>query len=152
MKTFSLQQRGLGALTIIIFLVLLGLLGVYMNSMTTLSSLNTSASAGAMQAWFAARSGAEWGIYQALNRPACTCGSNCCAAGTAISGATINFSGGGTNNYQATLGCSETPLNEGGTDYCVYDIGVTATFGNQGDVTFARRRLDVTITDKSAPP
>lgn len=152
MKTFPVKQRGLGALTIIIFLVLLGLLGVYMNSMTTLSSLNTSASAGAMQAWFAARSGAEWGIYQALNRPACTCGSNCCAAGTAISGATINFSGGGTNNYSASLDCSETSLNEGGTNYCVYDIGVTATFGNPGDVTFARRRLEVTITDKSAPP
>ena len=152
MKTFPLQQRGLGALTIIIFLVLLGLLGVYMNSMTTLSSLNTSAAAGAMQAWFAARSGAEWGIYQALNRPACTCGSNCCAAGTSISGATINFSGGGTNNYSASLNCSETPLNEGGTNYCVYDIGVTATFGTPGDVTFARRRLEVTITDRSAPP
>ena len=122
MKTVSSQQRGIGALTIIVFLVLLGLLGVYMNSMTTLSSLNTSASAGAMQAWFAASSGAEWGIYQALNRPACTCGSNCCAAGTAINGATINFSGGGTSNYRASLDCSETPQNEGGTNYCVYDM------------------------------
>lgn len=147
-----MREQGLGALTIIIFLVLLGLLGVYMNSMTTLSTLNTSASAGSMQAWFAARSGAEWGIYQALNRPACTCGSNCCAAAPSIGGATINFSGGGTNNYQAVLDCNETPENEGGTAYCIYDIGVTASAGSPGEVTYARRRLELTITGKNAPP
>jgi len=151
MNTMYKYQRGIGALIIIILIVLISLLGVYMNSMTTLSSLNTSASAGAIQAWFAARGGAEWGIYQALNRPACTCGSNCCAAGTAISGASINF-GGGANNFQASLDCSETPVNEGGTNYCVYDIGSTATFGNPGDVTFARRRIQVTVTDRNAPP
>lgn len=151
MKSMPEFQRGIGALTVIVLVVLISLLGIYVNSMTTLSSLNTSASAGAMQAWFAARSGAEWGIYQALNRPACTCGSNCCAAGTAISGASLSF-GGGASSYQADLDCSETPVNEGGTSYCIYDIGATATFGNPGDVTFARRRIQVTVTDKSAPP
>jgi len=152
MNTRRINQRGFGALTILVLMVLISLLGVYVNSMVTLSSLNSSASAVGIQAWFAARSGAEWGIYQALNRPACTCGSNCCSAGTSISGATLNFSSGGLSGYQDTLDCSETPVDEGGTNYCIYDIGSTATFGSPGDITYARRRLQVTVTGKNAPP
>lgn len=151
MKAFIKKQHGIGAMAILILIVLISLLAVYINTVTTLSSLNISSSAGAIQAWFAARSGAEWGIYQSLNRPACTCGSNCCSAAPAISGATLNF-GGGASNYQATVDCSETPVDEGGTNYCIYNIGVTATFGNPGDVTFARRRVNVTVTGKNAPP
>ena len=152
MKTMHKFQRGIGALTIIVLVVLISLLGVYVNSMVTLASLNSSASAGGIQAWFAARSGAEWGIYQALNRPACTCGSNCCSAATSISGATLNFSSGGLSGYQDTLDCSETPVDEGGTNYCIFNIGSTATFGSPGEVTYARRRVRVTVTGKNAPP
>ncbi len=152
MKKLPDKQKGVGAIAIVLVVVLLSLVGVYMSSMSTLSILNTASSGTTIQAWFAARSGVEWGIHQALNRPPCTCGTNCCSSGTAINGATLNFTGGGSDNFQAVLDCDETPLDEGGVSYCIYDIGVTATFGTPGDVTFARRRIEATVTERNAPP
>ena len=145
-------QRGLGAITVIILIVLFSLIGAYMSTLSTSSTMNTILSGGSIQAWFASRSGVEWAVHQALNRPACVCGgTTCCSAGTSIDGAVINFSGGGTNGYQANIDCSETSLTEGADSYCVYNIGVTATRGTVGQETYAARRIEVTVTDRNAP-
>jgi len=146
----SVKQQGIGAIGVVILIVLFALIGAYMSSMTTLSVLNTAGSASAIQAWFAARSGVEWGVYQALNRPACTCGADCCTACNSIDGAAIDFNG-AADNFGADLSCSETAQNEGGVDYCIYNIEATAEFGAPGDVIFARRRVRVTVTDRDAP-
>ncbi len=146
------SQRGLGAITVIVLIVLFSLIGAYMSTLSTMSTMNTILSGGSIQAWFASRSGVEWALHQALNRPACVCGGNtCCSAGTAIDGAVINFTGGGMAGYQANIDCSEISLTEGSDNYCVYNIGVTATRGIVGEETYVARRIEVTVADRSAP-
>ncbi len=145
-------QHGQGAIAVIILIVLFSLIGAYMSTLSTSSTMNTILSGGSIQAWFASRSGVEWAVHQALNRPVCVCGgTTCCSAGTAIDGATINFTGGGTLGYQANIDCTETSLTEGSNNYCIYNIGVTATRGSAGAETYVARRIEVTVTDLNAP-
>jgi len=145
-------QKGLGAITVIVLIVLFSLVGAYMSTLSTSATMNTILSGGAIQAWFSARSGVEWAVHQALNRPACACGgTTCCSTAPAIDGAVINFTGGGASGFQANVGCSETSLTEGASSYCVYNIDVTASRGSAGEVTYAARRIEVTVTDRNAP-
>jgi len=152
MKKKKSIQHGFGAITVIILIVVFSLIGAYMSTLSTGSTMNTILSGGSIQAWFASRSGVEWAVYQALNRPACVCGgTSCCTAGTSIDGAVINFAGGGTAGYQANIDCNESSLSEGSVNYCVYNIGVTASRGNTGEETYVARRIEVTVTDRNAP-
>ena len=66
MKIMKKWQRGFSAIVAVILIVLLALIGGYMATMTSVSSINTTVSAGTMQAWFAARSGIEWAVQQAV--------------------------------------------------------------------------------------
>ena len=145
------KQKGATAITVLVLVVLFSLVGVYMGSLTTLSSLNTMLSGGSIQSWFVARSGVEWAVHRSLNRPACTCATDCCTTAPAIDGAVINFVDMGTNGYTATISCADTALQEGSDNYCVYDLGITATRGSPGDETFASKTINITVTDRNAP-
>lgn len=152
MKVLRKVQRGLGAITVIILIVLFSLVGAYMSTLSTTATMNTVLSGGSIQAWFASRSAVEWAVHHALNRPPCGCGgTTCCTAAPAIDGAVINFTAGGMNGYRATIDCSESGLSEGSSNYCVYNIGVLATRGTAGDETYVSRRIEVTVTDRNAP-
>jgi MSHA biogenesis protein MshP len=151
MRLFNGKQKGFSAIIAVVLIVLFGLLGGYMATLSTVSVFNTAQSAGSMQAWFAARSGAEWAVYQALNR-ACTCGTDCCSTGTSgteinINGAVVSFDSGELNGYQATLSCSESAVSEGGSNYCVYNLGVNAERGSSGSITYVSRQINLSITD-----
>ena len=152
MRGLLSRQKGLGAISVIVLVVLFALLAAYMSTLSTNATMKTVLSGGSIQAWFASRSGIEWAVHHALNRPACVCGgTTCCSAGTAIDGATLNFTAGGTSGYQANIDCSETARTEGSISYCVYNIGVSASRGTAGDETYVSRRIEVTVTDRSAP-
>lgn len=141
------KQKGFSAIIAVVLIVLFALLGTYMATLSTIGSLNTTQSLGSMQTWFAAKSGAEWAVHQALH-PAvpCTCGTDCC---TAINGATISFSTSGTiNGFQSTItACSDAPYTEAGSSYCVYNVSVSATRGSPGDMTYLSRNLNFSVTD-----
>jgi Tfp pilus assembly protein PilX len=143
------MQKGVSAMIALVLIVLFALLGTYMSTLSTIGSLNTTQSLGSMQAWFAARSGAEWAVHQALNRPVCTCGTDCCTAAPSISGATISFSASGAiNGFQSTItGCGDAPYTEAGSSYCVYNVSVSATRGSPGDITYLSRNLNFSVTD-----
>ena len=153
MKTVSrILQRGFGGITVLVIIVLFSLIGAYMASMSTLASLDTMLSGGSIQSWFAARSGVDWAVYQALNR-SCTCGTNCCSTAPAINGTSLAFTEGGLAGFDADISCSESasPVLEGTDSYCVYNIGVTASRGNPGQETYISRRVSVTVSDRDAP-
>lgn len=141
------RQSGFSAIMAIIYVVLFAILGTFILTFSTISSLNTSQSLGSMRAWSAAKSGAEWAVYQALNRPACTCGTNCCTTGTAIDGASITFTTAGLNDFVSTVSCADTSVTEASTSYCVYNLGVLATRGTAGDLTFVSRNINLSVTD-----
>ena len=147
----SVKQRGFSTIIAIVMVVLLALLGISMSTLTTTSFINTTSSQLGIQSWFAARSAVEWAVHTAVNQ-SCTCGTNCCSS---INGVSINFSAGGLDgfdaSFDATSGCTEVPLTEAGTDYCVYQFDVFGTHGTAGDMTYAARRIKISMTDNNAP-
>lgn len=147
MKLFNKKQSGVTAIMALIYIVLFAMLGGYMLTLSTTSSLSASQSLGSMRAWFAAKSSVEWAAYQADNRPACTCGVNCCTVAPAIGGVAINFTEGGLDNFQSTMACAETPITEAATDYCVYDLSIRARRGVPGNLIYVSRSVNVSITD-----
>ncbi|MCZ6803360.1 MAG: hypothetical protein O7D86_05345 [Proteobacteria bacterium] len=155
MRIDHLTQKGFSAIMAVVMILLLALLGGYMATLTTIGSLNTTQSLSAVQAWFAARSGVEWGAYQVLNNQSCI----------GFPGALINPAGGAVN-FNVTVTCT---LNNGGgavasidegagpppapivNPYNVYAITATATRNNLGDVTYASRTINVSLFDRNAP-
>ena len=131
------NQNGFSAIAAVVIVVLLALMGTYMSTFISVSALNTSTSAGAIQAWFAARSGMQWAIHQSLSLGTCT----------GVDSQTISS---GLNGFNASVSCTETTgVTEGSSTYNIYNIDVTATKGS--NETFVSRTITVTVTDNSAP-
>lgn len=135
---------------VVVLIVLFALLGTYMVSMSTISSLNTTQSASAMQSWFAARAGVEWAVQQSLaaSDGGCTCATTCC---TGINAQTISFSEGGLNGYTATVGCSASSATEASSNYCVYNLDITGSNNSSAPLTTATRTISLSLSDRSAP-
>ncbi len=138
------RQQGFSAIVAVILIVLLALIGGYMSTLTSVSSLNTTVSAGTTQAWFAARSGIEWAVRQII----------VAAPGACIaSPTTINLSGGSSDGYSVTLTCAMLPspatmFNESGIgNYNVFQLTSRATRGAAGDLAYVSRQINISITD-----
>jgi MSHA biogenesis protein MshP len=144
------RQSGFSAMIVIVLIVLFALLGTYMASMSTIGSLNTTQSVGSMQSWFAASSGVQWAIQKSLaaSDGLCTCATNCCAG---INGQPLNFTEGGLDGYRATVSCSASPMTEAGSNYCVYNLGVTGTNGSSVQQMLTSRTISLSIADRNAP-
>ena len=131
------QQNGFSAIMAVIVIVMIALLAAFMLTFSTISAINTGTSTAAVQAWFAARSGVQWAVHQALALDTCT----------GVNGETISS---GLNGFTASILCSETTgITEGSATYEIYDIDVTATKGSVE--TFVSRTISVTVTNNAAP-
>ena len=150
MKYYQRKQHGFSAIIIVVLIVLFGLLGTYMATLTSVGSFSATQSTSTSLAGFAARSGAEWAVHNALaaSDGGCTCGANCCAA---INAQTINFAEAGLDGFQASLSCSEIQYSETPATYCIYNINATATNGSGAQLTSVSRTLSVSIVDRNAP-
>lgn len=122
-------QSGFSAVIALVLVALLGLVGVYMSTQHTVGQLSTALSLNGMQAWFAARSGADWGALRALT--------GSCAAST---GFTID-------GYSVTVTCTSASVTEGPDTYNVYTLVSTATRGANGDLTRISRRVRAFVTN-----
>lgn len=129
MKTLRRIEQGFVAIIAVIVLVLFAIIGVYMSTQVTTASLGTTVSYLGIQAWFAAKSGIEWGIHQAL-------WSSSCNAST-----TFNI-----DEYTVTVQCSPTAVSEAPDNYTVYNLISTAARGNPGDITYVSRRVETSAT------
>lgn len=139
MKILKKCQRGFSAIVAVILIVLLALVGGYMSTLTSVSSINTTVSAGTMQAWFAARSGIEWAVQQII----VTSPGSCISSPT-----TINLTGGSLNGFSVTLTCVPSSFTESGIGtYNVYALTSRASRGNPGDIAFVSRQVNLSITD-----
>ena len=130
------SQSGFSAITAVVLLVLLGLLGAYMATMTGVQSLNTTLSSRTEQAWFAANSGAEWGIYQVLGNGDCSGFPN-----------TLTVTGGSGNSFSVTVTCTRFPVTEASDSYNVFRLESTASAGAAGDIGYVARSVRVSVTD-----
>lgn len=139
MKSYRKCQRGFSAIAAIILIIMMALVGGYMSTLTSVGSVNSTISAGTMQAWFAARSGIEWAVQQII----VTAPGACITSPT-----TINLTGGNTNGYTVVLTCVPTAFTETGIGtYNVYALTARATKGTAGNIGYVSRQLNLSITD-----
>ena len=129
MKIFRRMQRGFVAIIAIVVLVLFALIGVYMSTQMTTAALSTSVSYLGIQAWFAAKSGMDWGIHQALHVPSCV-------ASTPLT----------IGDFTVTVECLSSVVTEGPSSYTVNNLTATARKGNPGEVIYVSRRVTTSAT------
>lgn len=152
MKKFMQQpikkQTGFSLVSAIFIVVILGLIGSYIVSISALTSASSSLLGLGVKAYYAAKSGLEWGAYQVAPCPTCPGGAgpyNCPASPT-----TITFTQGGLAGLSATVTCKvvDTPGNtftEHGIIYKVFQINSTGQYGISGSGDFVSRQLYMTI-------
>lgn len=145
--TAGTRQHGFALVAAIFIVVVLAMLGVMMVTIGGMQRATVSAAAQGTRAYYAARSGVEWGIYGAINNTAATCGGLPSTPTTNTFTLAVN----GLNGYTVSVVCSYTPHFERGNPYNVYLITATATSGAFGEADYVSRTLNTTVTDALPP-
>lgn len=129
------QQRGISVITAIFLLLLMALLAAGIVAVVSTMNLNMAADIGGSRAYQAARSGAEWGMYQ-LDPNATGSSLPSCWAGVgkpAIPG------------HDVAVTCASTDFTESAKNYRVFQIFSTARatgVGGQGVERVMEVRLE----------
>lgn len=134
------RQDGFALMAALFLLVVLGALGTYMVTISLVQQQSVSYTFLGARAYQAARSGIEWGIYQALSDRNCSSFPK-----------NIDFADGSLVGFQTTITCSLTTHLEKSTGFNIYNLSAvsetdTASFGSQD---YVAREITVTITDVS---
>ena len=82
----------------------------------------------------AARSGVEWGVYQALH-------------GSCASSTTLNLTESAASGFSVVVTCSATSFVNGASTNSSYVVRSTATAGTYGQPSYVRRVMSSTFTD-----
>jgi MSHA biogenesis protein MshP len=128
------KQRGFAAVLAIILVVVLALMGVIMVTLSGGQALGAALSQREIQAWFAAQSALEAGIYNMVR-------SHNCAGGTVALPAPLT-------PYNATLTATAfASISEGSNTYNLCRLQATATSGNPADYDYVSRAVRATVTD-----
>jgi MSHA biogenesis protein MshP len=129
------HQRGFSIISAIFILVALAVLGA---TMVTLSGAQHQAGALVIEssrAMAAAKSGLEWGGYQALENGGCGAAS-----------ATFDLEEGALSGFRLEIQCSESTHNERGDTITVYEITVVAERGQYGRPDYVKREKRAQFT------
>lgn len=130
--------KGFALVAAIFLLVVLGLLGFYLLSLSGTQTFTGLWAVQGSRALYAARSGVQWGAVQALSV------GDCSATPPAVNaGAPVNFT--------LIVTCNSTDHDELGVATKVWEISATARMGNLGDPGFVQRTVVTTVTEVTAP-
>ena len=124
------REYGSSLVLAIFILVVLAVLGVYMVTLSGVQAFTPAFAIQGAQAYQAADSGIEWGIYEATTPPG-TCATFPPPAGKVLT----------VGAFKVTVTCSATPFSEGGGNFNSYAItALAARPPPHGPRTPARRR------------
>ena len=141
------QQRGFSIVTAIFIMVIMGMLGAYMVSISGVQRTTSSYALLGASAYKAAGSGVQWAIYQAFNDTAATCG----GAPSTTTIHTFTPAGAGLNGFNVTATCSYTRHQEGGSCFYLFFVTAKAEYGTYGGPDYISRRVQATASDLAAP-
>lgn len=134
--------RGFGLVSALFIVVVLALIGSAMVSIGAGTRTAYSLNLQGTKAYYAAKSGLEWGTYKVA--PSAASGGtppyNCPASPTLLT-----FTQGGIAGFRATVTCSQVAFIEGGGNYKMFQISALGEYGIQGNVDYVSRRLSVTL-------
>ncbi len=143
MKKTSGTQRGFSLVAAIFIIVILALLGSTMVFLGVLQRETVSTAALGARAYHAARSGLEGALFLAVSASA---GTPTCASNT-YNVSTVP----GLIDFTVFATCSSTVHREHATDYYVFAITSSATYGTYGNPAYVERVLRITATNASSP-
>ncbi|MHB8535229.1 MAG: pilus assembly protein MshP [Sulfuricaulis sp.] len=133
------KESGFALVAAIFIVVVLALLGIMMVTIGGMQRATATTAVQGTRAYYAARTGIEWGAYQAV------------VAGSCVASSTFPLSAPGLNGFSVTVQCTSTPHQEHGPPpYNVYVLISIATSGAFGDADYVSRTLKATVTN--APP
>lgn len=130
------HQSGSALLTAVFIITVLALLAAFMITGSGTQHQQSTRALIASQAHYAARTGIDYGLYQAVRAGSCPTG-----ATTALPALTISLAAG---SYTVDVSCTATTHpDDGGSsgNFVMYVIDASATFGSPGDAFFAQRRM-----------
>jgi len=128
------RQSGFALVAAIFVLVILGLLGGWILSLSNTQQISAVRDLLGTRAYYAARAGLEWGTYQALQN------NSCAAAGALPNAATAT-------GFAVQVACVATaPYDEAGSSVTLYQITATASAGTVGAHDYAERQLQAIVS------
>ncbi len=127
------RQGGFALVAAIFLIVVLSSLGAYMVRISGIQHQTVNVALLGARAFHAARTGIEWGVYQALD-------GNCTTE-------TLNLTEGGLNGCVVDVTCGSTSHTETGDTYNIFVIDVEARAGAYGNPDYVSRRIQATLTD-----
>ena len=135
----AFKQSGFSIIAALFLMVALGILGVFMVTLSTVQHATSSTAINAGRAYQAARSGIEWGVDRAANAGICNPGP------TAVD----MTSAPGLANFAVNVVCTQTLHQEGANPVTVFDITSTSTDNTFafGEPYFVSRQIRVTATN-----
>jgi len=142
------QQAGFSIVSAIFVLVILSLLGLAMMTINAVMQTTSAQSSQGVFAYYAARSGLEWAVYNATSR----CQVDHDAICSNDPGTSSNFV---VNGYNVQVVCNANvgAFNDNGTTFNLDNITVTvsnnATAGSPDQIN---RRIQATVTRGTALP
>lgn len=120
------RPRGFILITVLFLIAVLAVMAVVMSSTVSVQSLTSMYSLQQARAYFAAKSGLEYGVQRAVSAGSCTNGD-------------ITLPG---VNFTVSVACTSVGgINEAGAISTVYALSATATTGTFGNVGFVTRTL-----------
>ncbi|HZF31369.1 MAG TPA: pilus assembly protein MshP [Gammaproteobacteria bacterium] len=126
-------QRGFSLVAAIFLLVVLAALGAFAVRLTVFQSQTVTSALRAAQAYQAARSGAAWAAYRAVNDGVCP-------------PATLALTEGGTAGFNVSVSCTQLTYVEGTAPPAnVFVLSVRATAGAFGSADYVSRQLQTKV-------
>ncbi|MCF7970837.1 MAG: pilus assembly PilX N-terminal domain-containing protein [Methylococcaceae bacterium] len=132
------KQKGFSIIMAIFILIVLSLLGSYMVKLSGVQHATAVSAVQSSRAYYAARTGVEWGLAQLLNND------NCAASSTLT-----------INNFSVIVSCNnqgvsynEGDLNSNGLaddDFYIYKINSAASYGNFISADYVYRHIEMTV-------
>jgi MSHA biogenesis protein MshP len=137
-----MKQHGFSLIMALFLIVVLGGIAVFIGRVSTMQHRTSALDEEGAMAYYAARSGIEWGVYQAIAATPVSCASSTSFDLSLTVPTTPEVS---TVNYGVIVACTATTATEGSTNVNIYRITSTANNATGGNFA-VQRRLSVTVS------
>ena len=131
------NQKGFAGVGVILMLVVLGAIAVTGNMLYRQKANTNLLEITGAQAYQAARSGIEWGLYQSIQNNSC------------VASSSVSF-GGTLSNYTVVVQCTSSTINEGNSSKTINNIvstacNATTCISSGADAFYVERQIQVAV-------
>ncbi|PCH57809.1 MAG: hypothetical protein COC15_00405 [Legionellales bacterium] len=134
------NNRGIALISAIFILVVLSVAAAAIVRIAGISSITSTLGLDSTRAYFAAKTGIEWGAMQIMNSPI----SGTCSS---LNGLAVPNAQAGLKNFTIDVFCIHSgPFDESGVDVNIFTITSVAQKGTMNTVDYVRRTVEMAVT------